>query len=279
MKWLVGFQIAAALLTQVLLPLLGFPLWLNVVAAAGFGLLIFFSRRADEVGPQSLRPRTASELLSEAEGNGELRLRADTRSEVSDGKATLSNILVPIFVELARSEGTVSPEQVRSIRGFFVDALAFNSADLDRVRIELKSALASPPQELDFLIKRARTEVRPELRVPVLRVCYQLCLTDGALRSGEREALRQLVAHFNLSDEQLQTVTNDFFGDGSAHYACLELNANASDDDVKSAFRRLAATYHPDKFASVDKASSEKASERFRAVNEAYEAIRQLRGF
>ncbi len=277
MKWLVVLQIAAALVTQLLFLLFGFPIWLAVVAAAACGLLIFFSRRADESGPRSLRPQTARELLGETDRA--LSIRPATRGEVSDDKATLSNILVPIFVELARSEGAVSPEQVRSIRGFFFEVLAFTTADLERVRVELKSALASPPQELDFLIKRARTAVRPELRVPVLRVCYSLCLTDGALRSGEREALRQLVAHFNLSDEQLQTVTNDFFGDGSAHYACLELNATASDDDVKSAFRKLAATYHPDKFAALDKLASEKASERFRAINEAYEAIRQLRGF
>ena len=52
------------------------------------------------------------------------------------------------------------------------------------------------------------------------------------------------------------------------YYNILGVEPNAGDVEIKSAYRRLARKYHPD----VSKESG--AEERFKAVNEAYEALR-----
>ena len=51
------------------------------------------------------------------------------------------------------------------------------------------------------------------------------------------------------------------------HYSTLGLPSSASTADIKTAFRRLAAYYHPDRNASPD------APARFRAVQTAYEVL------
>lgn len=51
------------------------------------------------------------------------------------------------------------------------------------------------------------------------------------------------------------------------HYSALGVPSSASTADIKMAFRRLAAHYHPDRNASPD------APARFRAVQEAYEVL------
>jgi DnaJ-class molecular chaperone len=51
------------------------------------------------------------------------------------------------------------------------------------------------------------------------------------------------------------------------HYSTLGLPSSASTADIKTAFRRLAAHYHPDRNASSD------APARFRAVQTAYEVL------
>lgn len=50
-------------------------------------------------------------------------------------------------------------------------------------------------------------------------------------------------------------------------YSALGVPSSASTADIKTAFRRLAAHYHPDRNASPD------APARFRAVQEAYEVL------
>ena len=51
------------------------------------------------------------------------------------------------------------------------------------------------------------------------------------------------------------------------YYEILGVQRNASEDDIKKAFRRLARQYHPD----VNKEKG--AEERFKEINEAYEVL------
>ena len=54
-------------------------------------------------------------------------------------------------------------------------------------------------------------------------------------------------------------------------YAELGLDASASDAELKASWRRLVATWHPDRNAAAD------AGRRMQAINKAYQHIRQLR--
>ncbi|ESQ51969.1 hypothetical protein EUTSA_v10017431mg [Eutrema salsugineum] len=52
------------------------------------------------------------------------------------------------------------------------------------------------------------------------------------------------------------------------HYKVLELNCDASDDEIRSNFIRLALKWHPDKLKEGDSATS-----RFQEINEAYQVL------
>lgn len=58
-------------------------------------------------------------------------------------------------------------------------------------------------------------------------------------------------------------------------YSVLGINKNATDDEVKSAYRELARKYHPDNYA--DNPLSDLASEKMKEINDAYDAIMNSR--
>ncbi|MBE5891102.1 MAG: J domain-containing protein [Lachnospiraceae bacterium] len=54
-------------------------------------------------------------------------------------------------------------------------------------------------------------------------------------------------------------------------YQVLGVNRNASDDEIKKAYRKLSRKYHPD--ANVNNPNKEQAEERFKQVQQAYDQI------
>jgi DnaJ like chaperone protein len=61
-------------------------------------------------------------------------------------------------------------------------------------------------------------------------------------------------------------------------YTALEIDPSATNEEVKKAYRRMAMKYHPDKVASAGDDVKQRATEKFRAINEAYEYIKMIRG-
>ena len=57
------------------------------------------------------------------------------------------------------------------------------------------------------------------------------------------------------------------------YYDVLNVPRDASKDDIKNAYRKLALQYHPDRNKSPE------AEEKFKQLQEAYEEIRSERGF
>ena len=58
-------------------------------------------------------------------------------------------------------------------------------------------------------------------------------------------------------------------------YSVLGVSPNASDEEIKQAYRNLARKYHPDKYRDSDLADL--ASEKMKEVNAAYEEIQTMR--
>lgn len=58
-------------------------------------------------------------------------------------------------------------------------------------------------------------------------------------------------------------------------YEVLGVSQNASDDEIKSAYRELTRKYHPD--ANVNNPLADLAEERFKEVQEAYDTIMKER--
>jgi DnaJ-class molecular chaperone len=54
------------------------------------------------------------------------------------------------------------------------------------------------------------------------------------------------------------------------YYELLGVSKNASDSDIKKAYRNLAREHHPDMVKDSDKASAEK---KFKEINEAYQVL------
>lgn len=57
------------------------------------------------------------------------------------------------------------------------------------------------------------------------------------------------------------------------YYKILELQNNASDEEVKKAYKKMAIKYHPDKQSDKTDLEKKEAEEKFKKIAEAYEVL------
>ena len=62
---------------------------------------------------------------------------------------------------------------------------------------------------------------------------------------------------------------------GRDPYTVLEIGPDASREEIRAAYRRLAAQYHPDKVQHLGKEIRELAEARFKEIQEAYDQLKQ----
>jgi DnaJ like chaperone protein len=58
----------------------------------------------------------------------------------------------------------------------------------------------------------------------------------------------------------------------------LGIEADATDEEIKKAYRQMAIKFHPDKVASMGEEFQKGAKEKFQKIQEAYDAIKRQRG-
>ena len=85
-------------------------------------------------------------------------------------------------------------------------------------------------------------------------------------------ALGLLVGHTVEKNPEL--LDKGLMGNGlKPHYDVLEVPYSAGQEEIKSAYKRLARKYHPDKFADTDPVIEELAREKMSRINEAYKMV------
>ena len=101
---------------------------------------------------------------------------------------------------------------------------------------------------------------------------------DGDFCAQEKSVLESIGAAIRLNTADAASVIAMYYKDTASAYEVLEISPSATDDEVKSAYRRMAMKNHPDKVATLGPDVQKAAEEKFRKIQEAYETIKKQRG-
>jgi len=129
-----------------------------------------------------------------------------------------------------------------------------------------------------------------------LGIQVQVAYSDGHLHQKEKDILYCIAQHLGFSHFELDRLLQMIEGQQHFHqgkqqqqqetsiadsYKVLGIDENASDKEVKRAYRKLMSQHHPDKLASkgLPEEMMMLAKEKAQDIQRAYEALRKSRGF
>lgn len=114
-------------------------------------------------------------------------------------------------------------------------------------------------------------------RLQLFHYLVQIAMADGEFHKREKSVLEAIGSTISLSNTDINSVISMFYKDVSAAYSVLGISPSATDDEVRTAYRKMAMKNHPDKVATLGPDVQKAAEEKFRQVQEAYEEIKKER--
>ena len=117
-----------------------------------------------------------------------------------------------------------------------------------------------------------------EQRLQLLSLLAKIAQSDGNVCQAEIDALKEVSIAMGLSAEEVESMLNLGGKTLEEAYKVLELTPDATDEEVKKAYRKLALKHHPDKVATLGDDVKKAAEEKFQQINNAKEMIFKARG-
>ncbi len=196
------------------------------------------------------------------------------RQQVSPADFELN--LLSLCSIVIKADGKVSQRELDYVRQYFLSTYGKERANaIFRTFNEvIKRREISAERICTYLNQRTRYEVRLQL----LHFLFGIGQADGSLSTAEIAKLQEIAGYLRVGSYDFESIKAMFVKSADTAYKILEIEKSASDDEVKSAYRKMAKKYHPDKVITQDEAIKRGAEEKFKQVQKAYEDIQRERG-
>ncbi|MFC1748613.1 co-chaperone DjlA [Pseudomonadota bacterium] len=195
---------------------------------------------------------------------------------------------------IAKADGRVSEQEIAMARE------VMNRMGLDEAARQQAVEYFNQGKSADFNIDLALQKLRSATvgRRNLVQMFIEIQLgagyADGSLEENERKLLIKICTELGLSEADFERLDAMIKAQIHSHqpgrtggmsmedaYAILDIDASATDAEVKKSYRRLTSQHHPDKLAAkgLPPEMMKLADEKTHEIRTAYERIREERGF
>ncbi len=183
--------------------------------------------------------------------------------------------LLVLSSAIIKADGRVHQRELDVVRGFIRQNFGEQAVDeamrlldgLNRQQVNIYEVGAQIAAYMNY-----------SQRLQLFHYLTNIATADGEFSKPEKEVLEAVAAAIRLNASDAASVIAMYYKDSDSAYAVLGISPSATDDEVKSAYRRMAMKNHPDKVATLGPDVQKAAEEKFRKVQEAYETIKKQRG-
>lgn len=183
--------------------------------------------------------------------------------------------LLVLIAAVMKADGRVMKSELDYVKRYFVSR--FGEATASEAVVMLRDILK---QEIPLrdVTRQLSQRLEASYRLEMLHFLFGIASADGAVSDAENIVIQRIAGFMNISDSDFQSIRAMFVSQTDASYKILEIEPTVKDEDVKTAYRRMAMKYHPDKVSHLGEDFKKVAHEKFRKVQAAYDQIKQERG-
>lgn len=184
--------------------------------------------------------------------------------------------LLSLAAIVIKADGKVDQRELQFVRNYFI--ANYGEEYASTIFAKFNTEINKEQQNLNELTRLFVQGARYETRLQILHFLYGIANTDGHIAEVEVQKILQIALAMQLRSSDIESIKAMFVKSTDNAYKILEIQPDASDAEVKKAYREKAKKFHPDKIQSDDAALKKGAQEKFQQVQAAYETIQKQRG-
>ena len=177
-----------------------------------------------------------------------------------------------------KADGNVDRRELDFVRQSFVNMFGASRANK---AFKLFSGII---KKNDISARQVCIQIRQHMdhasRLQLLHFLFGIAKADGLVGSLEIESIRKISVYLYISNRDFESIKAMFYTKNTTinSYKILEITKDASNDEVKKAYRKMVKKHHPDKIRHLGEEYQKGAEEKFRKIQKAYEQIQKERG-
>jgi DnaJ like chaperone protein len=174
-----------------------------------------------------------------------------------------SKALLILSAEVMRADGKILKAELEFVKEFFVHQFSRKAAA--QYVLQLKDIL-NQQHNINKVCSDLNQFMPLQQRTVLVQYLFGIAQSDGNVSKVEINVIERIAVMLRIPAHEFEQLKSMF------------VESVASNEEIKKAYRKMAVTHHPDKYAQMGEEHQKAANEKFQKIQEAYETIKQERG-
>jgi DnaJ like chaperone protein len=183
--------------------------------------------------------------------------------------------LLVLSAAVMRADGKVMKSELDYVRSFFSRQFG---PEIASDRIKMLQEILKQDFNLPEVCQQIGKYMDYPARLQLLHYLFGICAVDNQYSPKEVEMVDSIAGYLGIEKQDYESIRAMFVKDIDSAYKVLEITPEATDEEVKAAYRKMAVKYHPDKVEHLGPEIRKSAEEKFQQLQAAYDEIKKRRG-
>ncbi|MGM0613898.1 MAG: TerB family tellurite resistance protein [Bacteroidota bacterium] len=190
-------------------------------------------------------------------------------------RGDFSMSLLVLTAAIMKADNKIKRAELDYVKQFFVQQFGKEEA---KEQLQVLRDILKQDVPVYDVSNQIRMNMDYSSRLQLMHYLFGIAQSDNEVVDSEISLLNTISRGMGISASDFNSLKAMFVKDKESAYKILEVSPNASMEEIKKAYRKMAVKYHPDKVSHLGEDVKKSAKDKFQKISAAYEEIKKQRG-